>query len=138
MDTQSPHSRPRHTEGAELHGDPREIGEHQNRGLGMVGGKMGAEGRWRDAGASRWVRHLTAFSEGRGPLGETDLLGEDGFQGEMFGGFWCFFCVEGIGGCWYLLAPQLGFMNVSDFMNEVGFFRWLAAPCGFFFPTFCE
>lgn len=59
----------------------------ENRGLGMVGEKMGAEGRWRDAGASRWVRHLTAFSEGRGPLGETDILGENGFQGEMFGGF---------------------------------------------------
>ena len=24
-------------------------------------------------------------------------------------------------------------MNVGDFMNEAGFFRWLAAPCGFFF-----
>lgn len=27
-------------------------------------------------------------------------------------------------------------MNVGGFMNEVGFFRWLAAPCGFFLSLF--
>lgn len=32
--------------------------------------------------------------------------------------------------------PQLVFMNVGDFMNEAGFFRWLVDPCGFPPPFF--
>lgn len=35
MDT-SPPLPPQQTKGVRLHGDSREIGEHQNRGLGMV------------------------------------------------------------------------------------------------------
>lgn len=90
MDT-SPPLPPQQTKGVRLHGDSREIGEHQNRGLGMVEKKEKKKkcgGGWRDAGASsRWIRDLTAFSEGRRPLGETELLIEKGYQREMFGRF---------------------------------------------------
>lgn len=35
----------------------------------MVGEKTGAEGGWRDAGASRWITDPTAFSEEGRPGG---------------------------------------------------------------------
>lgn len=68
-----------------LHSDSREIREHPNSGLGMVGRKTGAVGGpgWSDAGASRRIRDLTSFSEERGPL---ELLVEKGCQGGMLRG----------------------------------------------------
>lgn len=54
-------------------------------GLGIVG-ETGTEGGWRDAGASHWIRDLSAFSEERRPLGGPELLFEEECQGEMFGG----------------------------------------------------
>lgn len=74
MDTQSPNSHPQQLEGVRLHRGSREIGEHRSSGLGIVG-KTGAEwgGGWRDAGASHWIRDLSAFSE-RIPLGGAELL----------------------------------------------------------------
>lgn len=104
-DTQSPHSHPQQTEGVRLHGDSREIGEHQNRGLGMVEkkkngcGGRGMERCWSlalDLGSDRIFR-------GEGTSGGAEILIVEGCQREMFGRVFFFGggCrLEAVGSAW--------------------------------------
>lgn len=135
---ESGHPSPQRTERQAAQRFPRNPGASEQRpGDGGeengCGEGVGSGGR-RDAGASRRIRDLTSFSEERGLLraGEQNSLLRRGAKEG---------CSEGllgergrIEGGWELRAPQLVFMNVSDFMNEAGFFRWLLLPAAFFSP----